>query len=336
MTIIKPTHKNNKLSANSSANTERSLAVNLMAHLVVPTFVLDAECRVLIWNHACERLTGIPATELIGTSNHWQAFYKNKRDCLADLIAQHRVNEVSEFYIEHGNNTEPSYSLYAENWCFIPRMGVRRYLAIDAGAIYSDDGELIAVVETVRDMTLQKEAQTALQELANRDGLTGLANRRRFDDVLNAEWRRGTRSLQAISVLMIDVDYFKHYNDTYGHLKGDECLRTIGKIMGTIINRASDLVARYGGEEFVVILPGSSIEGAKVVSENIRAAIENLVLPHEYNDQKCITVSIGAACTFASRETDPAQLLAAADAALYRAKEAGRNRVVLQTETGSE
>jgi len=153
----------------STNEAERGFAVNLMEHLVVPTFVLDTQCRVMIWNHACERLTGIAAADMIGTSNHWRGFYNVQRPCLADLIAQERTNEVDSFYPEHGAVTEPRYGLYAENWCVMPHQGARLYLAIDAGPIYDRDGKLIAVVETLRDMTLQKLAQAALQELANHD-----------------------------------------------------------------------------------------------------------------------------------------------------------------------
>lgn len=303
-----------------------------MEHLVIPTFVLDPQCRVLIWNHACERLTGVPASELIGTSDHWRAFYKAPRVCLADLIVQNRIDEVNSYYAQHDSGTEVSHGFYAENWCLMPQRGTRLYLAINAGAIYEDDGTLIAVVETVRDMTFQKQAQTALQELASRDGLTGLANRRCFDETLDVEWRRAIRSSQSISLLMIDVDHFKKYNDTYGHLRGDECLKLLATLMRDVIHRASDLVARFGGEEFVVILPGTTPEGAKIVAEKIRQAIENLKLPHESSDTKFVSVSIGCASTVAAQSGDSALLLAAADAALYRSKHSGRNRVVVHDE----
>jgi len=331
MTKIKPTIINsNANKTGHKNNAELTFAVSLMEHLVIPTFVLDAQCKVLIWNRACERLTGLSASELIGTSDHWRAFYNEPRDCLADLIAQNRVDEVKSLYSQHESSMLTGYGLYAENWCTMPQLGTRLYLAINAGAIYEGDGKLIAVVETIRDMTIQKQAQMALQELATRDGLTGLANRRCFDDTLQSEWRRAMRSSQLISILMIDVDYFKQYNDTYGHLQGDECLKLIATAMAGVIHRVSDLVARYGGEEFVVILPGNSLDGTRIVAEKIRLAIEKLKLTHEKSDKNIVTVSIGGAAVIASQASDSANLLAAADAALYRAKHSGRNRVDLQ------
>jgi diguanylate cyclase (GGDEF)-like protein/PAS domain S-box-containing protein len=314
--------------SNAATEAERGFAINLMEHLVVPTFVIDTACRVMIWNHACERLTGLQASEMIGTSDHWRGFYNTPRPCLADLIAQARTDEVDVYYPEHGSLSEQRYGLYAENWCVMPHHGTRLYLAIDAGPIYDRDGKLIAVVETLRDMTLQKLAQSALQELANHDGLTGIANRRAFDDTLKLEWRRTMRDVQPLSLLMVDVDHFKNYNDGYGHLAGDECLKKVATAMSDQMQRASDLVARYGGEEFVVILPNSSLDGAAIVAEKLRAAIESLKIPFVNSALGHVTVSVGIASVMPSLAGDSWQLISTADAALYRAKASGRNRVV--------
>jgi diguanylate cyclase (GGDEF)-like protein/PAS domain S-box-containing protein len=311
----------------ATSEMERGFAVNLMEHLVVPTFVLDTQSRVMIWNRACERLTGIAAADMLGTSGHWRAFYNVERPCLADLIAQGRTAEVDEFYPEHGSVSEPRYGLYAENWCVMPQHGTRLYLAIDAGPIYDRSGKLIAVVETLRDMTLQKLAQSALQELANHDGLTGIANRRSFDDTLKREWRRTMRDVQPLSLLMVDVDHFKNYNDTHGHIAGDECLKRVALAMSDQMHRASDVVARYGGEEFGVILPNSSLEGATIVAERLRKTVEELALPFAGSEFGHVTVSVGAASVIPSPLIDSWQLISAADNALYEAKGAGRNRI---------
>jgi diguanylate cyclase (GGDEF)-like protein/PAS domain S-box-containing protein len=330
---MKNTTKTTTAAGLSASDTDREFAVNLMEHLVVPTFVIDAECRIMIWNHACERLTGLSASEMIGKSEHWRGFYTTQRPCLADLIAQSRTTEVDVYYPEHGSIEEPRYGLYAENWCVMPHHGSRLYLAIDAGPIYDKDGKLIAVVETLRDMTLQKLAQAALQELANHDGLTGIANRRAFDETLKLEWRRTMRDNQPLSLLMVDVDHFKHYNDNYGHLAGDECLKKVASAMSDEMHRASDVVARYGGEEFAVILPNSALEGATVVAEKLRKAVEKQRIPFVNSELGHITVSIGIAAVTPSPAGDSWQLISTADAALYRAKAAGRNRAVaLQVE----
>ncbi|HEX7642523.1 MAG TPA: sensor domain-containing diguanylate cyclase [Burkholderiaceae bacterium] len=311
-----------------TSDADREFAVNLMEHLVVPTFVIDAECRVMIWNHACERLTGLSAAEMIGKSEHWRGFYTAQRPCLADLIAQSRTAEVDIYYPEHGSIEEPRYGLYAENWCVMPHHGSRLYLAIDAGPIFDKNGKLIAVVETLRDMTLQKLAQSALQDLANHDGLTGIANRRAFDETLKLEWRRAMRDNQPLSLLMIDVDHFKHYNDKHGHLAGDECLKKVASIMAEEMQRASDVVARYGGEEFGVILPNSTLDGAVVVAEKLRNAVERQDIPFANSEYGHVTISAGVASVTPSPAGDTWQLISTADAALYRAKATGRNRAV--------
>jgi diguanylate cyclase (GGDEF)-like protein/PAS domain S-box-containing protein len=153
---------NNKNSIHN--NSGQAFAISMMQDLVVPTFVLDPDCNVLIWNHACERLTGVPASEVIGTREHWHAFYAEQRMCLADVIAQGRKDELSSLYSYHAEPSEHGFGLKAENWCVMPRLGTRLYLAIDAGPIYAEDGQLIAVVETLRDMTERKLAEMGLME----------------------------------------------------------------------------------------------------------------------------------------------------------------------------
>ena len=314
-------------------DSKLDFSVRLMEHLVVPTFVLDADCRVLIWNRACERLTGLKASEVIGTREHWRGFYDEPRPCLADLIAQGRTEEIDTLYADHDHAGEDAINAHgrkAENWCVMPQVGTRLYLAIDAGPIYDESGKLVAVVETLRDMTVQKEAQAELERLATRDGLTSVANRRCFDQTLNIEWRRATRESRTLSLLMIDVDYFKYYNDTYGHQGGDECLRRVAAAMSGVVMRSSDAVARYGGEEFVILLPATDPEGACLVAERIRAAVEKLAMPHAKSEvADHVTVSIGVASIIVTTEGLPTQLIGFADEALYRAKHEGRNRVVM-------
>jgi diguanylate cyclase (GGDEF)-like protein len=325
-------------------DTAHTFAVRLMQHLVVPAFVLDAQRRVIIWNVACERLTGVAASEVVATSEHWRAFYEMPRYCLADLVALGETAELSDLYIDHTIPSDGSFGLRAENWCVMPRVGKRLCLAIDAGPIYDDDGGLIAVVETLRDITEQKLMQMALQSLAVKDGLTGLANRRSFDETLEANWLHARREGTRMSLLLADVDNFKSYNDTYGHQKGDECLKAVAGTIGEQAFRPSDLAARYGGEEFAVILPATDFEGANRVAERIRVAVEALDIEHAADlDNGRVTLSIGVASAIPAVDEDgdssssdgsgdgasgAGELLAAADKALYAAKHAGRNRVV--------
>ncbi len=314
---------------NSSGKPERIFANKLLEMLAVPAFVLDTERRVMIWNRACERLTGVLADEVLGTSDHWRSFYQEQRPTLADLIIQNRPGEVLQLYGPAQAEPRAGAQICAESWCDMPRAG-RRYLAADASPVFDDNNVLIAVVETLRDMTDEKQAQLALEQLATRDGLTGLANRRCFDDTLQAEWSRAMRQQQPLSLLMVDVDNFKAYNDANGHLGGDECLKRIATAVASEM-RANDLVARYGGEEFAVILPSQSLKGAAIVAERIRARVEQLRLPNRFSRDGRITVSIGAATALASGEAEAFELVAIADAALYRAKHMGRNRISLPT-----
>jgi diguanylate cyclase (GGDEF)-like protein/PAS domain S-box-containing protein len=310
-----------------------AFAYQLMEMLAIPAFVLDSHAQVLIWNRACERLTGVPASEIVGTDNHWRSFYDEPRPTLADLVIQDRLDEIRHIYPRHGKTQVTASPLSVETWCDMPRAGKRRYLAADASPIFDEQGRLKAVVETLRDLTDEKMARLSLEKLASRDGLTGLANRRCFDDTLAAEWARALRQQQPISLLMVDVDNFKAYNDANGHLGGDECLKRIATAVASEM-RANDLVARYGGEEFAVILPNQSLKGAAIVAERIRRRVEQLRLPNGGAPLRQVTVSIGAATAIAGADNCASELVAIADAALYRAKHLGRNRISLPSAEG--
>jgi diguanylate cyclase (GGDEF)-like protein/PAS domain S-box-containing protein len=314
------------MDSSGATGADRAFSHQLMEMLAVPVFVLDTTSRVMLWNRACERLTGVPAREIIGTHDHWRSFFEERRPTLADLLIEDRAGEAGRIQPRLGLADEQHMS--AESWCDMPRVGRRRYLAADASPIYDDRGRLAAVVETLRDMTDEKLAQIALEQLATRDGLTGLANRRCFDETLHAEWTRALRQRQPLSLLMVDVDNFKAYNDANGHLGGDECLKRIATAVASEM-RANDLVARYGGEEFAVILPNQSLKGAASVAERIRTRVEQLQVPSRLMPGQRVTVSIGAATAIAAPDNSASELVAIADAALYRAKHMGRNRISL-------
>ncbi|MFC5461092.1 sensor domain-containing diguanylate cyclase [Massilia niabensis] len=171
------------------------------------------------------------------------------------------------------------------------------------------------------------QANAELSSLALTDGLTQLANRRAFDAAVQRELARARREGSPVSLLILDVDHFKRFNDTYGHLAGDACLRRIASAIATQVTRPADLPARYGGEEFVVLLPATSPDGAAMVAERIRRAVTSLHIAHAYSSEGTVSVSIGGATIDAgSVGAGPADLIAAADAALYEAKGEGRNR----------
>jgi two-component system chemotaxis family response regulator WspR len=174
------------------------------------------------------------------------------------------------------------------------------------------------------------EANLELHRLSHCDGLTGLSNRRYLDEYLSAEWGRGARDRSELSMLMIDVDNFKLYNDTYGHVAGDEVLKRIASTVEGCVGRSGDLAARFGGEEFAVVLPGTPIAGVRMLAETIRREVEALQLPHANSSTyQYVTISIGGAATVPVHEVAMTSLIEAADLALYRAKHDGKNRVVV-------
>ena len=183
---------------------------------------------------------------------------------------------------------------------------------------------------------IEQALQLANQELQRQsleDGLTGIANRRCFDERLEQEWKRAIRTGDYLSVLLLDVDFFKQYNDIYGHQRGDKCLQQVAQAVADAVQRPTDVVARYGGEEFVVILPETNSDGAKQVAERIRQRVLALAIAHSAADNHILSVSIGVATASAKMLMTPQKLIRTADNLLYQAKEKGRNRVEVATVT---
>lgn len=301
----------------------------LLEHHLTPTFVLDPQGRIIAWNRACESLTGLKAADVVGTRDHWRGFYTEASPCLADLILQDRTEGASEFYavVANDNNDANRGAIAAENWFVMPITGGRLYLAIEAVAIRGANGKLVGVLETIRDLSAIKAAEAKFRGLTGVDALTGVANRRTFDDVLSTEWRRAIRSGAALSLLMIDIDCFKLFNESVGHPRSDECLRIVAETVANAALQAGDFPARYGGEEFALILPSTDKAGAASIAENIRAAVEGIGMLHPISSAgPYVTVSIGTA-TVAPTATDRVEkLICFADIALFRAKESGGNQ----------
>lgn len=204
-------------------------------------------------------------------------------------------------------------------------------LGLNLGAVdYITKPFVIPIVKArIRNHIRLKQQADLLESLSLLDALTDIPNRRRFDEALAAEWKRAIRDATPLSLLMIDIDHFKQYNDYYGHGAGDVCLQMVATELSKSVVRPSDLVARYGGEEFVVILPETSQESALQIAERLRERIEKMSLPHAYSEaESVVTISVGVATQANISENSLPQILGdAADKALYMAKEGGRNRV---------
>jgi diguanylate cyclase (GGDEF)-like protein len=172
-----------------------------------------------------------------------------------------------------------------------------------------------------------ERANRMLHSLSYLDGLTGIANRRHFEETIDQEWRRATRTRSALSLIMLDIDRFKVLNDAFGHQCGDECLKRVASALSDALKRAGDTVTRYGGEEFAVILPGTELDGATAFAEELRSRIEALAIEHAHPESKVVTVSLGVATACPREGRSYSVLVADADRALYTSKEEGRNRV---------
>jgi diguanylate cyclase (GGDEF)-like protein/PAS domain S-box-containing protein len=198
------------------------------------------------------------------------------------------------------------------------------------------DGSVIGIVARFKDITERKYAENMLRQaneqlerLSTSDGLTSVANRRSFDQTIRREWNRLRRSGEPLSLIMSDVDFFKLYNDSYGHQGGDDCLKSVAGVLSDEARRGGDFVARYGGEEFAVILPATDAVGARSVADKIRRAVQGLGLEHKKSSvAACVTLSIGVATTVSFEAETPETLIRRADEALYGAKSSGRNCVV--------
>lgn len=196
-------------------------------------------------------------------------------------------------------------------------------------------GEVDCLVGFMFDISERKETeqklivlQKELEALSFKDGLTGVANRRMFDSVLETEWTNARRNSQPLSLVLIDIDYFKQYNDHYGHIQGDDCLKRVGQALGSAATRARDLVARFGGEEFALVLPETDMAAALKVAERCRSLIFKQQIPHATSPvSRILTASLGVGTIIPGHQDQPLAFIEAVDRQLYQAKQAGRNRV---------
>ena len=188
----------------------------------------------------------------------------------------------------------------------------------------------VEVTDLIRKENLLAQANDQLARKSSTDGLTGIANRRKFDDTLHSEWQRAARSGSSLSLLIVDIDHFKRFNDHYGHVAGDDCLRQVALVLASCVRRAGEMLARYGGEEFVMLLPGASMAHAQDVAQRCLERIAQRAIPHAASAAApVVTFSIGVAHVQPTFDVQPESLVIAADTAMYRAKSAGRARLAV-------
>ncbi|MBR0787441.1 diguanylate cyclase [Bradyrhizobium manausense] len=265
------------------------------------------------------RVVGWRPNQLIGT-DALAGIHPEDRPQVQAIVDALKRGDMEEARITYRNGHRQQTEIWLESTMRVTRR---------------DNGSVDGVVAISRDITEQKKLETRLETLAIEDSLTGLANRRRFDERLKEEWARAYRDRSSLGLVMIDVDHFKAYNDEYGHPAGDACLRVVAKSIAAEVQRVGDLAARYGGEEFAMLLPNTDAAGCARIGERIRSAVHDACLVHATNPAgPCVTVSVGgAACRpSAERTAGTGSLVEAADRALYAAKAAGRDRLMMSGE----
>jgi diguanylate cyclase (GGDEF)-like protein len=293
--------------------------------------VLDGARRVVLWNDWMARHSGLAADSVMG-QDFLELFPElRQRRVEAAIVQALRDNFPS--LLSQTLNKSP-FALYANPAAAARDERMQQAVAVTpidlAGAPRHCLIQVHDVSIAVGRERLLREQTLVLRSQTFSDGLTGIANRRHFDVAMEKELRRAKRNGSALSLLMIDIDHFKAYNDHYGHQQGDDCLIQVAAALTALLQRPTDLLARYGGEEFAVILPETNGAGAASMAEAMRAGIRALGLPHlQAGDaDKHITVSIGIASQNVELPVEAAALIGAADRALYGAKRQGRNRVM--------
>lgn len=279
--------------------------------------VFDQHYRITFANKNMAKMLGYTAEEIIGKP----------------YISLFPESQLDVYYTQEALRKKGEDSVYECR--LLGKDGRSHWFLVSARAILDDAGQFEGSFAMLTDINERKEMELLLEEtnrrlteLSNTDSLTGIANRRNFDDTLQREYSRLTRSKSKLSVILLDVDHFKEYNDCYGHVMGDECLRKIGRVLEQCINRAVDLAARYGGEEFACILPDTDITAAVKIAENIRQNIEDLKIEHiKSTVSRFVTASLGVTTVEYASHISPEKIIAMADKLLYQAKVSGRNQI---------
>jgi diguanylate cyclase (GGDEF)-like protein/PAS domain S-box-containing protein len=307
-----------------------NLLQGVLGAINLGVIVLDAARRVVLWNRWMEQHSGHAAAAVLGKD--FFELFPELRGKRIDAAVSQALRDNFPSLLSHTLNKAP-FALYAT--AAAVARGERMQQAVAVTPI-ADDGARRHCLIQVNDVsfavgreTLLREQALVLRSQTFSDGLTGIANRRHFDVEMEKEVRRAKRSGSALSLLMIDIDYFKAYNDHHGHQQGDACLIQVAAALAAMVRRPNDLMARYGGEEFAAILPETNAGQAFNLAETMREKMAQLAITHlETGTDSHVTVSIGIATQTTDHLLEVQALIGAADRALYGAKRAGRNRVI--------
>lgn len=281
--------------------------------------IIEASGRIQYSNPACERYLGYGANQLAGHA-------------LPDLLGAALAQEYLDHFAACADGRAPVHPAGAREVLIRHRDGALRAMDLTLTPMVAGEPLFIGLLH---DITHHKRSETALQHAAMVDQLTQIANRRRFDSFLEQEWHRAVRTGQPLSLIVLDVDHFKLYNDTLGHAAGDLALQQVAAALQSRAARPTDLAARYGGEEFVLLFAVTTLDTAAELAESIRALVESLRLPHSRSSTgKWLTVSMGVASIVPTQFDRIEQFFIAADRMMYAAKEAGRNRVEVLVQGG--
>jgi diguanylate cyclase (GGDEF)-like protein/PAS domain S-box-containing protein len=306
-----------QLRQRSSAESQKQQAERLQSivdGMDEGLMLVGGDGRVAYANPACERFLDCPATELAGRP-------------LAGLLAPPASQDYAAYFLDP-DDLDAAKRCRGTREVLLPQ-GDGSVRAMDLSLSPMAGGEALFVA-LLHDITHHKQSETALQRAALVDPLTRIANRRHFDAFLDKEWQRAIRSSQPLSLIVLDVDHFKGYNDSLGHAAGDACLQAIAEALQAHAMRPTDLAARYGGEEFVVLLADTGATAAARLGEAARAHVERLAIPNpRAGDSGVVTVSVGVASIVPTLFDDVRSFFVAADRAMYEAKARGRNRVIL-------
>lgn len=324
----------------TSVDNKLALQLNLLDSVLkavkVGTIVLDSDQRVVFWNRWMEQHARLAAADVLGkkfteifpdlehgrTHDAIQGALNNN---FASLISQTLNKAPFPCYVPSADPAQKVRIKQAVQVMPIEVTSLARHCLVQI----TDVSMAVEREKQLREKTLELESQTFT------DGLTGVANRRSFDSYMDDEFRRAKRAVTPLSLIMLDVDYFKNYNDNYGHQKGDQTLIQVAAALASVINRSGDLLARYGGEEFAAILSNTNADGAYRMAEEMRSIVEAQAIEHGYSKvAKCITISLGVATLIPTLDSTASSLIDSADRALYQAKASGRNCVIADKGVG--